>query len=125
MTKPVLVFPVLISLAGCATLTQGTSQEIAVVTPGVEGAHCVITDANRKVATLMAGNTRAKLSRGRRPLMVRCEKAGFQPGVAEIKASMSSRSRVQAPLGYAVDGLSGAMWSYPAEVTVTLSPSAG
>ena len=34
---------VMLGLAGCATITKGTSQSIAILTPGVTGATCTLT----------------------------------------------------------------------------------
>lgn len=122
MSKRLLIAPFLLLTAGCTTLTQGTSQEIAVTTPEIEGARCVVTDAQGNVLARITAPGSARVSRGRQDLAVSCEKAGFRSGVAQLVSSVSPRSRFQVPLGYAVDGISGAMWSYPSEVPVMLAP---
>lgn len=122
MFRAFILIPALGLVAGCATMTQGTSQDISVLTPGVEGATCVVANERGAVIAQVSASGRVRIAKSRRPLAVRCEKPGFRSGQAELKPSMSSRARVQAPLGYAVDGLSGAMWSYPPEVSVGLAP---
>lgn len=122
MWKPLLILPLLVVVAGCATMTEGARQDIVVATPGVEGAQCQITDEQGGLVARVDSAGRAKAPRGRRTLIVRCEKAGFRTNSVELKASMSSRSRIQAPVGYVVDGMSGALWSYPSEVSVVLTP---
>ncbi|MEH6675813.1 hypothetical protein [Phenylobacterium sp.] len=122
MIKSLLSASLVLLAAGCATLTQGTRQEIAIATPGVQGAQCVVTDDRGEVLARLATPGRAQVERARSPLTVRCDRPGFRPVTVQVPSSFSSRSRVQSPIGYAVDGISGAMWSYPAEVTVTLIP---
>jgi hypothetical protein len=124
MSKPVFALPLLLLMAGCATMTQGTSQEIAIVTPEVQGARCIVSDTRGSFIARLESPGRVRVPKARRDLEVRCDKSGFQTGVAAVKPSYAARARVQMPLGYAVDGLSGAMWAYPTEVTVTLTPEA-
>ena len=124
MTRTLLVLPLLLLAPACATVTQGASQDIAVLTPNVSGAQCVIAEADGDIVARLTSPGQARISRGRQALLVRCETQDLA-GVAEAQSSFSSRSRIQSPIGYAVDGISGAMWSYPAEVTVPLSPKTG
>lgn len=107
----------------CATVTQGTSQTIAVTTPNADGAQCVISNDSGRVLGRVTTPGEVRISRARSALEVRCERSGFEPGVAQVRSAISSRSRIQSPIGYAVDGVSGAMWSYPTEVSVTMTPS--
>lgn len=113
-----------VTLAGCATMTQGTRQDVLVITPGVEGALCRIVDAEGKQVATVAATGQVRLTKGRRTLTAQCEKPGYQPGSTPLEPAVAARSRVQVPVGYAVDGLSGALWSYPATVQVVLTPAA-
>lgn len=123
MFRPLLCLSLLLLTGACATVTQGTRQTLAVTTPSANGAQCVISNDDGRVLGGVTTPGSVQISRARSTLQVRCERAGFEPGVAQVSSAFSSRSRIQSPIGYAVDGLSGAMWSYPAEVSVTLIPS--
>ncbi|MBL6081699.1 hypothetical protein JMJ56_27330 [Belnapia sp. T18] len=116
----IALLPVL--AAGCTTLTQGTSQEISFNTPKAEGAQCVVTNDQGDILARVTAPASVRVLRGRRDLTVHCDKEGFRSGIVQVASSFSSRSRIQVPLGYAVDGISGAMWSYPTEVSVMLVP---
>lgn len=123
MFKPLLCLSLFSLIGACATVTQGTRQTLAVTTPNAGGAQCVISRDDGRVLGRVTTPGSVQISRARSALEVRCEHAGFEPGVAQVPSAFSSRSRIQSPIGYAVDGFSGAMWSYPAEVSVTLIPS--
>ena len=111
----------LLLLSGCATLSEGTRQDVVVALPEGMSGSCTIRAANGRQLHQGASPLRATLNRGRQTLKAECEREGGGRGATEIKPSFASRARIQAPLGYAVDGMSGAMWSYPAEVTVPVS----
>ncbi len=123
MFRPLLCLSPLLLTAACATVTQGTQQTLAVTTPNADGAQCVISNGDGRVLGTVTTPGSVQISRARSALDVRCERAGFGSGVAQVSSAFSSRSRIQSPIGYAVDGLSGAMWSYPSEVLVTLIPN--
>lgn len=123
MLRPLLCLSLVALTGACATVTQGTSQTLAVTTPNADGAECVISNDSGRVLGRVTTPGSVQISRARSALEVRCERSGFEPGVAQVSSAFSSRSRIQSPIGYAVDGISGAMWSYPAEVSVTMTPS--
>lgn len=117
-SAPLMLAPLLMS--GCATVTEGTRQDVTIVTTGTSGALCVIANADGEEMARVTSPGRASVPRERTVLRVRCAQEGYRPGQADVRPSVSPRSRVQAPLGYAVDGLSGAMWRYPSEVSVEM-----
>lgn len=123
MLRPLLSLSLVALTGGCATVTQGTTQTLAVVTPNADGAQCVISNDRGRVVARITTPGSAQISRARSTLEVRYERSGFETGVAQLPSAFSSRSRIQSPIGYAVDGMSGAMWSYPAEVSVMMAPS--
>jgi hypothetical protein len=112
-------------LSGCATLSQGTRQEITVALPDSVDGRCAIRAPNGRQLHEGPSPLRVTIDRGRQTLKAECEANGLGKATADIKSSFTSRARIQAPLGYAVDGLSGAMWTYPAQVTVPVPPRDG
>jgi FlaG/FlaF family flagellin (archaellin) len=112
--------------AGCSTLTQGTSQEISLVTPGADGATCTVSEAPGDVMATVTTPASVRLSRSRKDVQVSCQKEQYKPESVIIRSKFANRSMIQMPVGYLVDGVSGAMWQYPSEVRVALtrSPSA-
>lgn len=119
MPRALLLLPVAVLACGCATVTQGVYQTLSISTPGVTGARCEITDAEGETLAALTGPGQVRIPRARRTLVVKCAHAD-QVGETIVTPDFSSRSRIQSPLGYAVDGLSGAMWTYPDEVVVEL-----
>jgi hypothetical protein len=111
---------VALMLCSCSTVTQGVNQQVAVTTPGVEAATCTLKDQQeRNLGTVITPGS-VTLPKGRRGIEVTCEKPGYERAVATLPLSFANRSRIQAPVGYVVDGLSGAMWTYPPEVSVRM-----
>lgn len=119
MLRALLILPVAALACGCATVTQGVHQTLAVATPGATGAHCEITAPEGETLAALTAPGQVRIPRARRTLVVRCATED-RAGEATLTPRFSSRSRIQSPLGYAVDGLSGAMWTYPDEIVVQL-----
>lgn len=107
-----------LTLGACATLSQGAHQDLVVALPDGMAGRCAIFAANGRKLHEGPSPLRVSIDRGRQTLKAECEADGLGKSTADIKSSFTSRSRIQMPLGYAVDGLSGAMWTYPAQVTV-------
>ena len=123
--RQVLSTVLVVILCGCSTLTQGVNQDVALVTPGVEGAACTVKahDGRQLAATTTPGSVR--LSKSRRDVQAVCEKPGYLTGTTTVPASLAGRSLIQAPVGYVVDGVSGAMWTYPSQVVIRMPAADG
>lgn len=124
MIKPELVArtlrrlpPIALALlsGACSTLTQGTSQDIALTTPGVQGAVCHVTGGDGVDVTVTPPTT-LKLPRSKRDIDVSCAVHGDPPVKQIVASTYAPRARFQHPLGYLVDGASGAMWVYPDQI---------
>ncbi len=109
-------------LGACSTLTQGTSQEVALTTPGVQGAVCRVTGGDG-VDVTVTPPTIVKLPKSKRDINVSCAVPGDQPVKQTVVSTYAPRSRFQHPLGYLVDGASGAMWVYPDQIEVSATSS--
>ena len=119
--KHALSLPLVAALCGCSTLTLGTRQEVALATPGADGALCTVKDRDGGVLATVTTPGSARLPKSRKEVHATCQKEGYRTTTAAIESSYSKRSMVQPLLGYLVDGVSGAMWNYPAKVNIDLT----
>jgi hypothetical protein len=106
-------------MAACSTVTQGTTQRVAISTPGAEATSCRITGAN---GVNMTVNPPAivRLPKSKDDLQVTCMAANQAPVTRTFKSSYSNWSYVQLPIGYVTDAATGAMWAYPAKFEVPM-----
>jgi hypothetical protein len=111
------------SLGACATLTQGTHQNVAITTPGATDATCHLTGGDAVDATVMTPGS-VRVPKSKKDITVACDAPGQPTRTEALKSAYSNWSIVQYPLGYAVDGISGAMWVYPKTLVVPFDPAA-
>lgn len=117
----------LLTLPGCATIFEGTSQSILISTDPA-GANCTVERHGARVGQVNPTPGSLHLDKSKDDLAIHCEHAGYQP------ADMSESPRFQGTtfgnivagglVGVVVDAASGANFEYPADVRVTLAPSA-
>jgi hypothetical protein len=111
-------------LAACATITTGTTQVIAVDTPGVAGATCTLSTQSGPQVLATPGTI--SLSKGSNPIPISCVKQCYVNGqsiIASNAQSMAAGNVIFGGLiGLGVDSASGAMYKYPDMVTVSMTP---
>jgi hypothetical protein len=114
--------------AGCATITKGTTQVVAVSTPGVSGATCTLMSPSVGSQVVVTPAT-VSLPKGRDAVSVRCEKECYQEGAGIIASNTEGMTAgnilVGGVIGLGVDAASGAMNSYSPEVQVVMTPIQG
>jgi hypothetical protein len=119
-----LVVALSFSLSGCATITKGTTQTVAIDTPGVAGATCTITTQNGPKIVATPGTV--VLDKGSTALPIQCTKACYATGSSVIPSgteAMAAGNVIFGGLiGLGVDAASGAMNKYPDVVTVAMTP---
>ncbi len=119
---------VAVLLTGCATITKGTTQVVAITTPGVEGATCTLTSGGigSKVVTTPATLT---LEKSQESINVVCTKACYQDAVGVIPAhgeAMAAGNVVAGGLiGLGVDAATGALYKYNDSNQFPMFPVAG
>lgn len=111
-------------LVGCATITKGTTQTIAVDTPGAPGATCTIqTQSGPRVLTTPGNVT---LDKGSAALPITCTKECYVMGSSMIPSNTESMAAgnviLGGVIGLGVDAATGAMNKYPDLVTVAMVP---
>jgi len=129
MTR-LLFVTIAVLLSACATITRGTTQTVAITTPGVTGATCTLTSSavGTKVVQTPATIT---LEKGRESVAVRCTKGCYTDGtgviVSELEPMAAGNIILGGTVGLGVDMASGAMNKYTpeAQVVMTRIPGCG
>ncbi|HYD15971.1 MAG TPA: hypothetical protein VEA77_06190 [Hyphomicrobium sp.] len=115
-------------ISACATLTKGTTQQVAINTPGVPGAECTLTSSaiGTKIVTTPATIV---LDKSQDAIAVTCRKQCYQDGVAIIASNTEAMSAGNivfgGVVGLGVDAVSGAMNKYNADNQVAMVPIQG
>lgn len=115
-------------LAGCASIVAGKNQPISVETrhkgQPVKGAHCELMNDKGKWYVTTPGSIMIQKSYG--DLAARCEKEGYDPGIATVRSSAGmvwGNIIFGGLIGLAVDATQGAGFDYPSLITVEMGAS--
>ena len=120
-----------VGLSGCATVFEGTSQEISVVT-NPPGAVCVFTRQGMEVGRVMNTPGTANIRKSKYDIIVQCSKPGYQDAsylnhsgvTAVIAANVAADLLLTAGLSSIVDSADGADNKYDSAVNLSLTPTA-
>ena len=114
-----------LAMTGCASITTGTTDDVLVQTSGCDEGkiECTLTNKDNNVH-VRAGRT-ATLEKGKKNIIINCES---RDGSAEGSAVMRSQYQamnagnilIGGGVGIIVDAATGAMWKWPATVTVPM-----
>lgn len=117
-----------VGLSGCATITRGTTQSVAINTPGVQDAPCTLTSPSVGTKSIVTPAT-IVLDKGADNVAVRCVKECYQDGVGIIGSSLEAMTAgnivVGGVIGLGVDAASGAMNKYSPETSIVMVPIQG
>jgi hypothetical protein len=104
-----------IALSGCASIIKGTTQSIAVTTPPVSGADCVLSSKEGNWTVVTPGV--AQVHKSKEDIQVRCTKAGYQDASATIPSDFEGWTLgnllLGGIIGVGVDASTGAINEYP------------
>lgn len=117
-------------MSGCATVFEGTSQEISVVT-NPPGATCEFDRQGMQVGTIANTPGTANIRKSKYDLSIHCTKPGYQEGqylnhsgtTATIAANVAADLLLTAGLSSIVDSADGADNKYDSVVNMTLLPT--
>ena len=127
MSRWILIGVTLIT-SGCATITKGTSQSIAVNTPGAPGSSCTLTSNAVGSKTIVTPATLV-VDKGQSAIAVKCQKECFQDGVGIIASNTESMTAgniiAGGVIGLGVDAISGAMNKYNEQNDIVMVPIQG
>ncbi|MEQ1670502.1 MAG: hypothetical protein ABL893_06565 [Hyphomicrobium sp.] len=103
-------------LAGCASIAKGTTQAVALDTPGAPGSTCTLTSEGIGGTKTVQTPASLVLDKSQHNIAVSCKKECFQDGVGIIpshtEAMAAGNILVGGVVGLAVDAASGAMNKY-------------
>lgn len=106
---------VAISLSACATITKGTTQTVAIQTPGAPGASCTLVSEGIGTKTVTTPAT-IVLDKSQHSIAVSCKKECFQDGTGIISSSTEGMAAgniiAGGVLGLGIDAATGAMNKY-------------
>lgn len=114
-----------ISLAGCGTITQGTHQDIAIIsTP--PGAHCELTRKGAHLATVDKTPGTVKVDKTKNDILLTCSLPGYQEASTNLESGYGAGTFgniiLGGGIGWAIDSASGADNKYPSSANVQFIP---
>ncbi len=118
----------IIMLSACSTITRGTTQAVAIHTPGVEQATCELRSEGVGVKRVTTPAT-VVLDKSMHSIEVTCQKPCYTEGKGVITSSTEEMTAgniiVGGVIGLAVDASSGAMNKYDPQVGISMTPIKG
>lgn len=120
-----LTLSCLILLSGCASVIEGSSQQVTVITTP-EGASCSMARAGVALSTIPATPGSVYIDKTKDDLTITCTKPGFQD-VIYLNESKYPEDNwawilIGGPVGWGVDSLTGADNQYTSPVSIDLVP---
>jgi uncharacterized protein YceK len=126
--RAIMTFAVLAALAGCASITKGTTQTVTLDTPGAPGASCLLKSDGIGTRTVTTPAS-IVLDKSQHGIVVTCKKACFQDGTGLIASNTETMAAgnllVGGVVGLGVDAISGAMNKYNDQNQIAMVPVAG
>lgn len=117
-----------IFVAGCATIVKGTTQVVAIDTPGAPGAACELSSPGIGSRSVVTPAT-IELDKSQHNVAVTCRKPCFQDAVAMLPSyteGMAAGNVIAGGvIGLGVDAATGAMNKYADRTSVTMIPVQG
>ncbi len=118
----------LAAIGGCASITKGTTQSVALDTPGVPGASCTL--ASEGIGTKVVQTPTAMvLDKSQHNIAVTCKKECYNDGIGIIpshtEAMAAGNIIAGGVVGLAVDAASGAMNKYNDANQIAMVPIPG
>ncbi|MEX0744210.1 MAG: hypothetical protein WD118_01300 [Phycisphaeraceae bacterium] len=114
--------------AGCATIVKGTTQAVALDTPGAPGAACELSSPGVGTQTITTPAT-FELEKSQHNISVTCRKPCYQDGVGVIASYTEGMAAgnvlVGGVIGLGVDAATGAMNKYADRTSITMIPIQG
>ena len=115
------------ALAGCASVTEGTTQKLT-VNSIPQGATCVLSRDGAEIAKVAPTPGTVEISKSRHDIDVSCTKPGYPSGGGRLNSDLAGMTFGNLILGglvgVAIDAGTGAMNKYDPEITVPLDPNA-
>jgi len=115
-------------LPGCATIIDGSTQNLTVSTEPA-GATCTLDREGMRVAIVSPTPGTIRIDKSKRDIAVSCRKPGFQTAqvghVSGFRGTTFGNLILGGGVGFIVDASTGASFEYPPEVKVAMAPEPG
>jgi hypothetical protein len=124
--RQIIIVTALSMLTGaCASIVNGTSQEIAIAS-NPSGAKCDLVRNKEPLSSVVTPQT-IKIKKTKYDINIACNKDGYQTSTAVLDSKIQDATWgniiLGGGIGWAVDSASGADNKYDKQVTVTLVPA--
>lgn len=121
-------FALALLLPSCATIVKGTTQSIAINTPGASGARCQLRSGAIGSIEVVTPAT-VTVEKSQENINVHCSKECFQDGagvVTSFTEGMAAGNIIAGGvIGLGVDAATGAMNKYAPETIIVMTPIQG
>ena len=115
-----------VTVAACATVLEGTTQEITVTTLP-EGASCVLERHGEVLATVLSTPATVEVKKDNAPIKLVCSEPHHLDASRVVLAGFDSYSAGNllfgGMVGVVIDASTGAVNQYPSEISVMLPPA--
>lgn len=122
--KPILIASIsslLLALAGCASITDGTSQ-VLIFKLDPKETRCTLTRESTELGSVSSGQPTISVGKSSRDIVVACKADGYASKTMRLVSSTQTAGVVGGvflDLGI-TDMITGAMWKYQNEISVIL-----
>jgi hypothetical protein len=124
MKSKVITAALLLSLSACASIVEGTSQEIVVNTTP-EGANCSLMREGISIARIDPTPGAATIKKTKNDITVVCTKAGYEKATffnkSDVAGGTVGNIILGGGIGWAIDSAAGADNKYESPVNMTLA----
>src|SRR5712664_2898703 len=110
-----------VALAGCASITQGTSQILSFKIEPKE-AVCVLTRIDDgELGSVSATSNTIQVSKDKDDIVIQCRAPGYQPKTTRLVSKATTAGVTGVLLDFGItDMITGAMYAYPVDVSVVM-----
>ena len=113
-----------LGLGGCATIVEGTSQNVSISTQP-PGAACTVSRQGQQIAAVISTPGNVKVDKSKNDLVVTCTKEGYQPSTGVYSSTFNGTTFGNIILGgvagAVIDASTGASYNYPQQVSIAMT----
>lgn len=120
-----LAASILVSLTGCATITQGTQQAISFKLEPKDTICEVSRVGDGKLGRISSTSSTLYVGKDKDDILVVCNAPGYEQSTTKVVSGATGAGVTGVLLDFGItDMITGAMYRYPEDVTISLSPLA-
>ena len=124
-SKSLLAASLLVSLTGCATITQGTQQAISFKLEPKDTICEVSRVGDGKLGRVSSSSSTIFVGKDKDDIIIVCNAAGYEQSTTKVVSGATGAGVTGVLIDFGItDMITGAMYRYPEEVTIALSPLA-